>query len=125
MSTKKSVEELIAELYAFAEEPKALIVRDFIRRQKLSESRFTTLLKNNPELLEAYNYARLAIGIRRENLALSNKISATIYRDTQPLYDDELKTWEVEKKKGVMTIDDGMKKLEIIYAKAQEQLADS
>lgn len=122
MSTKTDIEELTKELYAFAEDPSALIIREFMKKMKLSERRFTQLLKNNEALFEAYSYAKLCIGIRREKLALDNKLNASIYRDTQPLYDDELKAWEIEKKKGVITIDDGLKKLEVIFARSQKQI---
>lgn len=123
MSTK-TIEELISDLYQFAEQSSSCILREFIVKQKLSEQKFTEKLLANPELMEAYKYAKLVIGIRREQLALDSKINTTIYRDTQPLYDDELKAWELEKKKGTLSIDDGLKKLDIIFAKANKETCD-
>lgn len=115
---KEDKQHLIEELYAYADDPKNLILREFIAEQRLSQNKFTTLLSRDPDLLEAYHYARLKIGIRREKKALENEINASVYKDSQPLYDDDLKAWEIEKKKGSISIDDGLKKLEIIYAKA-------
>lgn len=119
----KSIEEIIQDLYKFAEDPRNLIIRDFIAQQKLSQNKFTTLLTNNPDLLEAYNYARLCVGIRREKKALNLEISPQIYRDTQPIYDDDLKNWEMEKKKGILTIEEGAKKLDAIFAKSKDLLS--
>lgn len=127
MSTKNNnpkENNIIDELYAFANNPNNIIIREFIQSQKLSEEKFTSKLLNNPELLEAYKYAKLVIGIRREKLALDNKLNTTIYRDTQPLYDDELKAWEMEKKKGTLSIDDGLKKLDVIFARANRETQD-
>lgn len=89
---------MVDELYEFADSD-ALILREFIKSQKLSYERFTLLLRDNPELKEAYEYARLCIGIRRENLAMNNKLNTKIISDTMPLYDDERKTWEETKLK--------------------------
>lgn len=129
MSTKtnkvdKSQDPMIRALYEFADNPNSLILRDFIRSQKLSEQKFTEKLVGNPGLLEAFQYAKLVIGIRREQLALDSKINTTVYRDTQPLYDDELKAWELEKKKGTLSIDDGLKKLDVIFARANKEIND-
>jgi hypothetical protein len=114
----KEIDELVKQLYIYAHDQKNLIVREFIAMQGMSQNKFTTLLTRYPDLLEAYHYARLMIGIRREKKALENEINASVYKDSQPLYDDDLKAWEIEKKKGSISIDDGLKKLEIIYAKA-------
>lgn len=119
----KEVDELVKQLYIYADDPKNLIVREFIAEQGMSQNKFTTLLTRHSSLLEAYHYARLKIGIRREKKALENEINASVYKDTQPLYDDDLKAWEIEKKKGSISIDDGLKKLEIIYAKALHDTA--
>lgn len=123
MSTK-TIEELTRELYEFANNPNAYIIREFIASQKLSEHKFTEKLINNPDLLEAFKYAKLCVGIRREKAAMDNKINTAVYRDTQPLYDDELKAWELEKKKGTLSIDDGLKKIDVIFAKAAKEIAD-
>ena len=116
----KTIESLVQELYAFADRPDALILREFIAQHRLTEMGFAQLAEKNPELEEAYHYARLKVGINREIKALEGEINTSIYRDTQPLYDDQLKAWEIEKKKGIMTFDEGLKKLDIIYAKASK-----
>lgn len=89
---------MIEELYKFAHS-NSLILREFIKSQNLSYERFTILLRDNPELKEAYEYARLCVGIRREELALKNKLNTKIVSDTMPLYDDERKVWEETKLK--------------------------
>ena len=89
---------MTADLYEFATSD-ALILREFIKKQKLSYERFTILLRDNPELKEAYEYARLCIGIKREELALKSKLNTKIVSDTMPLYDDERKAWEETKLK--------------------------
>lgn len=119
----KTIELLVQELYAFADRPDALILREFIAQQRLTEMGFAQLAEKNPELEEAYHYARLKVGINREIKALEGEINTSVYRDTQPLYDDQLKAWEIEKKKGIMTFDEGLKKLDIIYAKASKATA--
>jgi hypothetical protein len=98
MSTKQKIEKMVAELYEFAESD-ALILREFIKKQKLSYEQFTKYLLNSPELKEAYEYARLCIGIKREEFALRNKLNTKIISDTMPLYDDERKLWEETKLK--------------------------
>lgn len=122
MSTKTSIEELIVDIYQFADNPANLIFREFLQKHRISQHRFTVMLKNNEDLLEAYRYAKLAIGIRREKLALDNKLNTNVYRDTQPLYDEDLKSWELEKKKGQLTIEDGLRKLDIIFARTQQEI---
>lgn len=112
------IQQLTQDLYDYAEDPKYLVVREFIALQRLSQNRFTQLLSKNPDLLEAYNYARLQIGIRREKKALESEINTSVYKETAPLYDDELKEWELEKKKGTISVNDGLAKLDTIYAKA-------
>ncbi len=119
----KEVDDLVKQLYIYADDSKNLIVREFIAEQGMSQNKFTTLLTRHSGLLEAYHYARLKIGIRREKKALENEINASVYKDSQPLYDDDLRAWEIEKKKGSISIDDGLKKLEIIYAKALHDTA--
>jgi hypothetical protein len=89
---------MVEELYKFANS-NALILREFIKSQNLSYERFTILLRDNPDLKEAYEYARLCIGIRREELALKSKLNTKIVSDTMPLYDDERKAWEETKLK--------------------------
>lgn len=98
MSTKSKIEQMVEELYKFANS-NALILREFIKSQNLSYERFTILLRNNPDLKEAYEYARLCIGIRREDLALKSKLNTKIVSDTMPLYDDERRLWEETKLK--------------------------
>lgn len=119
----KTIESLVQDLYTFADKPDALILREFIAQQRMTELGFAKLAEKNPELEEAYHYARLKVGINREIKALEGEINTSIYRDTQPLYDDQLKAWEIEKKKGIMTFDEGLKKLDIIYAKAAKATA--
>ena len=119
----KTIESLVQDLYTFADKPDALILREFIAQQRMTELGFAKLAEKNPELEEAYHYARLKVGINREIRALEGEINTSIYRDTQPLYDDQLKAWEIEKKKGIMTFDEGLKKLDIIYAKASKATA--
>lgn len=119
----KTIESLVQDLYTFADKPDALILREFIAEQRMTELGFAKLAEKNPELEEAYHYARLKVGINREIKALEGEINTAIYRDTQPLYDDQLKAWEIEKKKGIMTFDEGLKKLDIIYAKAAKATA--
>jgi len=119
----KTIESLVQDLYTFADKPDALILREFIAEQRMTELGFAKLAEKNPELEEAYHYARLKVGINREIKALEGEINTSIYRDTQPLYDDQLKAWEIEKKKGIMTFDEGLKKLDIIYAKAAKATA--
>ncbi len=114
----KDFKELKEELYAFADDPKNLIIREFIAEQRLSQNKFTTLLTRHPELLEAYHYARLKVGIRREKKALDNEINHSVFKDSQPLYDDDLKAWELEKKKGTLSIEEGSRKLDKIFEKA-------
>ena len=98
MSTKSKIEKMIVDLYEFAESD-SLILREFIKRQKLSFEQFTKLLLNNPELKEAFEYARLCVGIRREELGLRSKVNTKIISDTMALYDDERKAWEETKLK--------------------------
>ena len=119
----KTIESLVQDLYTFADKPDALILREFIAQQRMTELGFAKLAEKNPELEEAYHYARLKVGINREIKALEGEINTAIYRDSQPLYDDQLKAWEIEKKKGIMTFDEGLKKLDIIYAKASKAAA--
>lgn len=116
------IQQLTKDLYGFAENQQYLIVREFIAMNKLSQNKFTQLLTKHPELLEAYNYARLKIGIRREKKALDNEINTSVYKETAPMYDDELKEWELEKKKGTLTVNDGATKIDAIFAKAQEYI---
>lgn len=116
------IRQLTEDLYLFAENPSMLIIREFIALNKLSQNKFTQLLSKNPELLEAYNYARLQIGIRREKKALDSEINTSVYKETAPLYDDDLKEWEMEKKKGTLTVNDGLSKIDAIFAKAQDYI---
>lgn len=98
MSTKQKIDQMIVDLYEFANSD-ALVLREFIKKQKLSYERFTKLLLDNPELKEAFEYARLCVGIRREELAMRNKLNTKIISDSMPLYDDERKAWEETKLK--------------------------
>lgn len=98
MSTKKTV-DLVKELYAYANKPDSLMLRKFIVDQKLSYEAFTKLILKDPALKEAFEYARLAIGVRREEKALKNEINAKIVSDSMPLYDPERREWEETKLK--------------------------
>lgn len=119
MSTK-SISEMVTALYEFADNPSKLILREFIAEQRMSQLKFAELLKKNPELEEAFHYARLRVGIRRENAALDDLMNIAVYKESSPLYDDELKKLMFELKRNTLTIDDAVSKLNIVLAKAEE-----
>lgn len=119
MSTK-SISEMVTALYEFADNPSKLILREFIAEQRMSQLKFAELLKRNPELEEAFHYARLRVGIRRENAALDDLMNIAVYKESSPLYDDELKKLMFELKRNTLTIDDAVSKLNIVLAKAEE-----
>lgn len=120
----KKTDKMVQELYAFADRDDSLVLREFIQKQKLSYSAFCQILELNPALKEAFEYARLAIGIRREKLGLSNALNAKLVSDSMPLYDEERREWEIKKLK-IQNLSDLNKAYETIQAIVRETKDES
>lgn len=120
MSTKKTP-DLVKELYAFADKPDSLMLRSFIIKHKMSYDAFTRLLVKDQALKEAFEYARLAIGARREEKALKNELNAKMVSESMALYDPERREWEETKLKlGKMEQKIGLDTIRAITQKLSE-----
>lgn len=114
--TAEEISQMVKELYDFAKNENNLILREFIALQGMSQEKFAKLVNSHSELKEAFNYARLRLGIRREKSAMDELINLSIYKDYAPIYDLELREYEMEKRKGSLTIEEGKQKLDLVFA---------
>lgn len=82
--------ELIRRLkdWAFNDE-EALKIGQFRRQEHLSSTRYENLVKNYPDIKEAHNEALLALGDRREIMALKRQLDPSLATKALHVYDPE------------------------------------
>ena len=84
---------------AWADTDDALVLREFMCvRQYSSQEKMHEYAARSDEFREAFNYARVKIGARREKLLAQGKGNPAPFQRYAALYDKELKTHEQELK---------------------------
>ena len=95
--------DLVEEALAFrewADRATSIVLRAFVvERGYCHQLKLGEYGKMCTEFQEAYDYARLRIGIRREEKALEGKGSPCAFNRYAAMYDPELKSHEAELKK--------------------------
>jgi hypothetical protein len=88
------IPRLARDYYQWANMDTSLVLRSFIMEKKICFDRFYAWMDKFPELRYAHEYARLAVGIRREEGSLKKKLEKDTVLKSMPMYDAEWKAIE-------------------------------
>lgn len=92
-----NLDEEAKALEEWAAKEDTLILRSFVAlRNYCDQSKMHEYAKANENFRQAFNKARILIGVRREELALKNKVSFQVFNRYAALYDHELRDHEKE-----------------------------
>ena len=84
--SKAFIEQLAAKLIQWVSNEKQVIIDEFLQEIGFSAETFGEFRKRCPKLEEAYQYAKMCIGNKREKCGLYNKMNAAMVMKSMPSY---------------------------------------
>ncbi len=97
--TVEEIDELAKELVSWADDYDSIIYREWFNNKGILMCMVPDLCKKSEEFSYAVKYAKNTVGVRRERLAMQSRIESGVFRSTQAIYDQEVKDWELERKR--------------------------